>query len=73
MLNIGLRKLLTHSVAGLALFTTVNVTLPSASLAQRQPISSTTKVFPLEQSAPQARLATDYALGGGDSNSSKCI
>lgn len=64
MLNTGLRKFLTQSFAGVALLTAVNVALPSASLAQRQPI------LPTLQPAPPApnntKLATDYSLGGGD-------
>ena len=54
MLNKDLCKFLTHSTMGLALLTTVNITLPSVSLAQKQPVRSTSSI------------ATDYLLGGGD-------
>jgi polysaccharide export outer membrane protein len=54
MLNKDLCKFLTHSTMGLALLTTVNITLPSVSLAQKQPVKSTPSI------------ATDYLLGGGD-------
>lgn len=54
MLNKDLCKFLTHSTMGLALLTTVNIILPSVSLAQRQPVAST------------SNIATDYLLGGGD-------
>jgi len=54
MLNKDLCKFLTHSTMGLALLTTVNITLPSVSLAQKQPVISTSSI------------ATDYLLGGGD-------
>ncbi|BAZ87227.1 polysaccharide biosynthesis/export family protein [Dolichospermum compactum] len=55
MLNKDLCKFLTHSTMGLALLTTVNIILPSVSLAQRQPVASTS-----------SSIATDYLLGGGD-------
>ena len=54
MLNKDLRKFLTNLTMGLALSTTVNITLPSVSLAQKQPGKSTSSI------------ATDYLLGGGD-------
>ncbi|MTJ06800.1 MULTISPECIES: polysaccharide biosynthesis/export family protein [unclassified Anabaena] len=54
MLNKDLCKFLTHSTMGLALLTTVNIALPSASLAQKQP----------EKLA--SSMVTDYLLGGGD-------
>ncbi|MDP5016041.1 polysaccharide export protein [Anabaena sp. UHCC 0187] len=54
MLNKNLCKVLTHSTLGLALLTTVNIALPSVSLAQKQPAKST------------SNIATDYLLGGGD-------
>jgi len=54
MLNKDLRKFLTNLTMGLALLTTVNITLPSVSLAQKQPGKSTSSI------------ATDYLLGGGD-------
>lgn len=54
MLNKDLCKFLTHSTMGLALLTTVNIALPSVSLAQKQPVASTSSI------------ATDYLLGGGD-------
>ena len=39
---------------GLALLTTMNIALPSVSLAQKQPVKSTSSI------------ATDYLFGGGD-------
>jgi polysaccharide export outer membrane protein len=54
MLNKDLCKFLTHSTMGLALLTTMTVALPSVSLAQKQPVKSTSSI------------ATDYLLGGGD-------
>ena len=54
MLNKDLYKFFSHSTMGLALLTTVNITLPSVSLAQKQPVRSTPS------------MATDYLLGGGD-------
>ncbi|OBQ33260.1 MAG: polysaccharide export protein [Anabaena sp. MDT14b] len=54
MLNKDLCKFLTHSTMGLALLTTMNIALPSVSLAQKQPVKSTSSI------------ATDYLLGGGD-------
>jgi polysaccharide export outer membrane protein len=64
MLNTGLRKFLTQSFAGVALLTAVNVALPSASLAQRQPILPTLQ--PAQPALNNTKLATDYSLGGGD-------
>ena len=52
MLNKDLSKLLTHSTLGLALLTTITISLPSVSLAQKQPA--------------RASMVTDYLLGGGD-------
>ncbi|MGB3420780.1 MAG: polysaccharide biosynthesis/export family protein [Dolichospermum sp.] len=54
MLNKKLSKFLTHSTMGLALLTSVNIALPSASMAQKQPVKSTSSIV------------TDYLLGGGD-------
>jgi polysaccharide biosynthesis/export protein len=54
MLNKDLCKFLTHSTLGLALLTTVNITLPPVTLAQEQPARS------------KSSIATDYLLGGGD-------
>jgi polysaccharide export outer membrane protein len=53
MLNINLRKFLTHTTTSVVLLTTVNIALPSVSLAQ-QKVSAT------------STLSTDYLLGGGD-------
>ncbi|MEY3222800.1 MAG: hypothetical protein RLZZ203_1656, partial [Cyanobacteriota bacterium] len=52
MLNKDLSKLLTHSTLGLALLTTITISLPSVSLAQKQPA--------------RVSMVTDYLLGGGD-------
>lgn len=54
MLNKNLCKFLTHSTTSLALLTTVNIALPSVSMAQKQPVKSTSSIV------------TDYLLGGGD-------
>jgi polysaccharide export outer membrane protein len=54
MLNKDLCKFLTHSTMGLALLTTMTIVLPSVSLAEKQPVKSTSSI------------ATDYLLGGGD-------
>ncbi|MDB9454725.1 polysaccharide biosynthesis/export family protein [Dolichospermum circinale] len=54
MLNKNLCKFLTHSTTSLALLTTVNIALPSVSMAQKQPVKST------------SGIVTDYLLGGGD-------
>jgi polysaccharide biosynthesis/export protein len=54
MLNKDLCKKFIHSTLGLALLTTVNIALPSVSLAQQQPVRSTSSIV------------TDYLLGGGD-------
>ncbi|MBE9218040.1 polysaccharide biosynthesis/export family protein [Dolichospermum flos-aquae] len=54
MLNKNLCKFLTHSTMSLALLTTVNIALPSVSMAQRQSVKSTSSIV------------TDYLLGGGD-------
>lgn len=75
MLNTGLLKFLTHSVTGVALLTSVNTAVPSASLAQRpsvapnrQPIlPTTTPVAAPAQTVPYSgSLDTNYTLGGGD-------
>lgn len=54
MLNKNLCKFLTHSTTSLALLTTVNIALPSVSMAQKQPVK------------PTSSIVTDYLLGGGD-------
>ncbi len=54
MLNKDLSKLLTHSTLGLALLTTITISLPSVSLAQKQPARARTSIV------------RDYLLGGGD-------
>ena len=54
MLNKNLCKFLTHSTMSLALLTTVNIALPSVSMAQKQSVKSTSSIV------------TDYLLGGGD-------
>ena len=54
MLNKNLCKFLTHSTMSLALLTTVNIALPSVSMAQKKPVKSTSSIV------------TDYLLGGGD-------
>ncbi|MEA5576215.1 polysaccharide biosynthesis/export family protein [Anabaena sp. UHCC 0451] len=54
MLNIHLWKILTHSTTSVVLLTSLNVVLPSVSLAQQQRVS------------PTSSISTDYLLGGGD-------
>ncbi|BAY13207.1 SLBB domain-containing protein [Calothrix sp. NIES-2098] len=70
MLNTGLLKILTQSTLGVVLLTAVNVAAPSASLAQRQPVSpNRTPVLPTTTTPPAASSATidtNYTLGGGD-------
>ena len=72
MLNKDLRKFLTNLTMGLALSTTVNITLPSVSLAQKQPVKSTPRQQPVIFTPPKESvkstpsIATDYLLGGGD-------
>jgi polysaccharide biosynthesis/export protein len=64
MLNTGLLKILIQSSLGVVLLTAVNVAAPSASLAQRQPVSPTT---PTTTTPPvSTQLDTNYTLGGGD-------
>jgi polysaccharide biosynthesis/export protein len=64
MLNTGLLKILIQSSLGVVILTAVNVAAPSASLAQRQPVSPTT---PTTTTPPVAtQLDTNYTLGGGD-------
>ncbi|MFM6106144.1 MAG: polysaccharide biosynthesis/export family protein [Sphaerospermopsis kisseleviana] len=54
MLNIHLWKFLTHSTTAVVLLTSVNLALPSVSLAQQRTASQTSSI------------STDYLLGGGD-------
>lgn len=54
MLNIHLWKFLTHSTTAVVLLTSVNLALPSVSLAQQRTASQT------------SNISTDYLLGGGD-------
>jgi polysaccharide export outer membrane protein len=54
MLNIHLWKILSHSTTAVVLLTTVNIALPSLSLAQKQKLSAA------------STISTDYLLGGGD-------
>lgn len=54
MINIHLWKFLTHSTTAVVLLTSVNIALPSVSIAQQRPVSSTSSI------------STDYLLGGGD-------
>lgn len=54
MLNIHLWKFLTHSTTSVVLLTSVNLALPSVSLAQQRTASQTSSI------------STDYLLGGGD-------
>ncbi|MFM2060973.1 MAG: hypothetical protein RLZZ507_643 [Cyanobacteriota bacterium] len=54
MLNIHLWKILTHSTTAVVLLTSVNIALPSVSLAQQRKVS------------PSSTISTDYLLGGGD-------
>ncbi len=63
MLNKDLCKFFTHSTLGLALLTTVNMALPSVSLAQKQPVRSIPQKQPVRS---KSNIATDYLLGGGD-------
>ncbi|MEA5507443.1 SLBB domain-containing protein [Halotia wernerae UHCC 0503] len=63
MLNKGLLKFLTQPVVGMALLTAFNAAVPSASLAQGQPVfPSTQPVSPNYQTS----IDTSYLLGGGD-------
>ncbi|MBH8552402.1 SLBB domain-containing protein [Nostocaceae cyanobacterium CENA357] len=77
MLNKGLLKFFTQPVVGVALLTAFNAAVPSASLAQGQPVvptrqpvfPSTQPVFPSTQPASpsvQTQVDTSYLLGGGD-------
>jgi polysaccharide biosynthesis/export protein len=54
MLNINLWKFFTHSTTSVVLLTTFSIALPSVSLAQKSPTSSS------------SNISTDYLLGGGD-------
>jgi polysaccharide export outer membrane protein len=54
MLNIHLWKIFSHSTTAVVLLTTVNIALPSVSLAQTQKLSAA------------STISTDYLLGGGD-------
>ncbi|MEA5617613.1 polysaccharide biosynthesis/export family protein [Cronbergia sp. UHCC 0137] len=54
MLNKNLWKFLAHPIMGVAILTTVNIALPSVSLAEKQAASNT------------QTIVTDYLLGGGD-------
>lgn len=54
MLNIRLWKFFAHSTTTVVLLTTVNIALPSVSLAQKQSVSQ------------NSTISTDYLLGGGD-------
>jgi polysaccharide export outer membrane protein len=54
MLNIHLWRIFSHSTTAVVLLTTVNIALPSLSLAQTQKLS------------PPSTISTDYLLGGGD-------
>ncbi|WP_413171552.1 polysaccharide biosynthesis/export family protein [Anabaena azotica] len=54
MLNIHLWKIFSHSTTAVVLLTTVNIALPSVSLAQTQKVSAA------------STISTDYLLGGGD-------
>ncbi len=68
MLNIGWLKFLTHSVMGVALLTSVNIAVPSASLAQR-PLATPQKqpvTPPVQPVQSNTVLDTNYTLGGGD-------
>ncbi len=77
MLNKGLLKFFTQPVVGVALLTAFNAAVPSASLAQGQPVVPTRQpvaptrqpVFPSTQPASpgvQTQVDTSYLLGGGD-------
>ncbi|MEH2235662.1 polysaccharide biosynthesis/export family protein [Nostoc sp.] len=61
MLNTSLFKFLTQPVVGVALLSAVNVAVPCVSLAQGQPLPSTTQT----PSTP-TQIDTNYSLGGGD-------
>ncbi|MBD2194492.1 MULTISPECIES: SLBB domain-containing protein [Calothrix] len=63
MLNTGLLKILIQSSLGVVFLTAVNVAAPSASLAQRQPVS---QIPPTTTPAASAPIDTNYTLGGGD-------
>ncbi|MBD2203745.1 SLBB domain-containing protein [Calothrix sp. FACHB-1219] len=63
MLNTGLLKILIQSSLGVVFLTAVNVAAPSASLAQRQPVS---QIPPTTTPAASASIDTNYTLGGGD-------
>jgi polysaccharide biosynthesis/export protein len=67
MLNTGLLKILTQSSVGVVLLTAVNMAAPSASLAQRQPVSPNAQLTtpPAAPSVP-GNIDTNYTLGGGD-------
>lgn len=82
MLNTGLLKFLTRSVTGVALLTAFYAAVPSASLAQgqpvlpnrqpvipnTQPVIPNTQEFPqtIQPASPNTQLNTTYLLGGGD-------
>ncbi|MEH2379166.1 MAG: SLBB domain-containing protein [Nostoc sp.] len=61
MLNTSLFKFLTQPVVGVALLSAVNVAVPCVTLAQGQPLPTTTQT----PSTP-TQLDTNYSLGGGD-------
>ncbi|MBD2356575.1 SLBB domain-containing protein [Tolypothrix sp. FACHB-123] len=64
MLNTGLLKILIQSSLGVVFLTAVNVAAPSASLAQRQPVSQNTPTTTTP--AVSTPIDTNYTLGGGD-------
>lgn len=67
MLNTGFLKFLTQPTLGVALLTAVNFAVPSASLAQGQPVlQNTQKVTQTAQPVSTASIDTNYSLGGGD-------
>ncbi|OUL35336.1 polysaccharide export protein [Nostoc sp. T09] len=74
MLNTGLLKILTQSSLGVVLLTAVNIAAPSASLAQRQPVSpnrrpvlpNTQLTTPTTTTPVGTNIDTNYTLGGGD-------
>ncbi|MDZ8051872.1 MAG: SLBB domain-containing protein [Aulosira sp. ZfuVER01] len=75
MLNTGLLKILIQSSLGVVLLTAVNVAAPSASQAQRQPVSpgrrpvlpTTQLTTPTPTTPPvSSTIDTNYTLGGGD-------
>lgn len=66
MLNKSLSKFLIQPVVGLALLTDVNAAVPSASLAQGQPLPPTTQSPTTQSPTTQTQLDTNYLLGGGD-------